>query len=154
MKQRRDGRLNAKKKKATGQHITHTQSEDQTVDSESDDEEEEQQVIINWALEWWRKPGAPIVTLEFIGNSNILGFSVRSNIPNKLEPNRPLFGSCSSRTELLGTCDCSVRNEHEPNRGSVRFGSFRTMTLFGSASNRTNRTNSNLHCSASQLWFG
>jgi hypothetical protein len=73
------------------------------------------------------------------------------NIPNKLEPNRPLFGSCSSRTELLGTCDCSVRNEHEPNRGSVRFCSFRTVTLFGSASNRTNRTNSNLHCSASQL---
>jgi hypothetical protein len=49
-----------KKKKVTGQRIS--RSEDQAVDSESDDEEEEQQVIRHWALEWWRKPGAPIVT--------------------------------------------------------------------------------------------
>jgi hypothetical protein len=39
-----------------------SQSEDQTMDRESDDEEEEQQVMIDWALEWWRKLGAPIVT--------------------------------------------------------------------------------------------
>jgi hypothetical protein len=42
-------------------------------------------------------------------------------------------------------------NKLEPNRGSVRFGGNRTMPLFGSASNRTNRTNSNLHCSGSHL---
>ena len=49
---------------------------------------------------------------------------------------------------------CSVRVRLEQNfLGSllVRFGSFRTMALFCSASNRTNRTNSNLHCSASHL---
>ena len=34
-----------------------SQSENQ-ADSESDDEEEEQQLMIDWALEWWRKPGA------------------------------------------------------------------------------------------------
>src|SRR5437667_10659006 len=51
---------------------------------------------------------------------------------------------------------CSVRIRLEQNfLGSllVRFGSFRTMALFCSASNRTNRTNSNLHCSASHLCF-
>src|SRR5438045_3213023 len=53
---------------------------------------------------------------------------------------------------------CSVRVRLEQNfLGSllVRFGSFRTMALFCSASNRTNRTNSNLHCSASHLcaWY-
>ena len=74
------------------------------------------------------------------------------NIPNKHKPNRPFFCSCSSRTEHLGVFACSVRDEHEQNRGSVRFCSFRTMPLFCSASNRTNRTNSNLHCSASHLW--
>ena len=50
-----------KKMKANGQHVP--QSENQAVDnSESDDEEAEQQLIIDWALEWWRKPEAPIVT--------------------------------------------------------------------------------------------
>ena len=58
----------------------------------------------------------------------------------------------SNRTELLRTFARSVRNENEQNRGSVRFCSFRIMSLFCSVSNRTNRTNSNLHCSASQLW--
>jgi U3 small nucleolar RNA-associated protein 14 len=53
-------RKNDKKKKVAGQRIS--QSEDQAVDSESDGEEEDQQVMIDWALEWWRKPGAPIVT--------------------------------------------------------------------------------------------
>ena len=47
-----------KKMRATGRI---GQSENQVVDSESDDEEE-QQLMIDWALEWWRKPGAPIVT--------------------------------------------------------------------------------------------
>jgi len=47
-----------KKMRATGRI---GQSENQVVDSESDDEEE-QQLMIYWALEWWRKPGAPIVT--------------------------------------------------------------------------------------------
>src|SRR2546423_1703193 len=31
-----------------------------------------------------------------------------SEHPNKLEPNRPLFGSCSTRTELFRTLACSV----------------------------------------------
>ena len=66
------------------------------------------------------KTGGSDCYLEFIGNSNIPGFSVRyifPNIPNKLEPNRPLFGSCSSRTELLGTCDCSVLQlSNKPNK--------------------------------------
>src|SRR5437667_4581329 len=46
--------------KALGQRVP--QSENQAIDSDSDDEENEQQVMIDWALEWWRKPGAPIVT--------------------------------------------------------------------------------------------
>ena len=49
-----------KKMKALGQRVP--QSEDQAIDSDSDDEENEQQVMINWALQWWQKPGAPIVT--------------------------------------------------------------------------------------------
>ena len=77
-----------------------------------------------------------------------------SNISNKHEPNAPFFCSCSSRTELFRTYACSVRIEHEQNRGSVRFCNFRTMPMFCSASNRTNRTNSNLHCSVSHLWHG
>src|SRR5437667_427301 len=43
------------------------------------------------------------------------------------------------------------RKKNKKKKGSVRYGSFRTMALFCSASNRTNRTNSNLHCSASHL---
>ena len=45
--------------KVNEQHIS--QSENQVADNESDDEEEEQQVMIDRALEWWRKPRASIV---------------------------------------------------------------------------------------------
>ncbi len=99
--------------------------------------------------------------LEFISNSNvkdnltfwrrnlsIIFFRTFRTNTNRTDPQ---FCSCSSRTELLRTVARSVRAEHEQNRGSVRFGSFRTMPVFGSRSNRTNRTNSNLHCSASHL---
>ena len=55
---RKAERKKNKKMRATGRI---GQSENQAVDSESDDEEE-QQLMIDWALEWWRKPGAPIVT--------------------------------------------------------------------------------------------
>ena len=51
-----------KKMKGLGQRVP--QSENQAIDSDSacsDDEENEQQVMIDWALEWWRKPRAPIV---------------------------------------------------------------------------------------------
>jgi len=58
--QRKAERRKDKKKKALGQHVS--QSKNQAIDSDSDDEENEQQVMIDWALEWWRKPGAPIVT--------------------------------------------------------------------------------------------
>jgi hypothetical protein len=32
------------------------------VDSDSEDDEEEEPELIKWELEWWRKPGAPIIT--------------------------------------------------------------------------------------------
>jgi hypothetical protein len=86
-------------------------------------------------------------------NNSILGtlfvHCILLNIPNKHEPNRPLFSSCSSRTELLRTVLRWVPAKHEPNR---RSGNFRTMPVFGSISKQTNRTNSNLHCLASYLW--
>src|SRR5436189_6039350 len=90
----------------------------------------------------------------YLGNSNvILDLSDTFSRTSRTNSNQtdPMFCSCSSRTELLRIFACSVRDEHEQNKGSVRFGSFRTMALFCSASNRTNRTNSNLHCSASHL---
>ena len=45
--------------KVTGQHVP--QPENLAVESESDDEEEQQEMI-DWALEWRRKPWASIVT--------------------------------------------------------------------------------------------
>ena len=39
------------------------------------------------------------------------------NIPNKLEPNNGVFGSCSSRTELFRTYACSVLQlSNKPNK--------------------------------------
>jgi hypothetical protein len=57
------------------------------------------------------KTGGSDCYLVFIGNSNNLGFAVRSNIPNKLEPNRPLFGSAAfEQTEQTRTCTVRQAN--------------------------------------------
>ena len=60
-KERQSAERKKDKKKMKGNEDSVSQSENEGADSESDDDGEEQ-VLIDWALEWWQKPGALIVS--------------------------------------------------------------------------------------------
>ena len=57
-RQKAERKKDKRKRKGIGDSGPQAENED----SETDDEREEEQVMIDWALEWWQKPGAPIVT--------------------------------------------------------------------------------------------